>query len=294
MLQFFIGIWNWIKNPKNKVVLRLIGVAILIAIILMQCSQNRGLKTNLEQQKSETQRIQNNYEALNSPLVQKKLNDSTLIAEKLALKLTMEELKKQYSSLLVGFEDFKKQNAKAIAKIGLNNTEKIKEVLVYVKIDSLGNSELVFNDSAKFADGNYRKLSGTLPYSSSFFSKKDSAQVDLNKLGLYTKINPGTANFTLEQGIKLKVGLFEDPKTKKVSIAATTSYPGITFTQLDGADIMNDEISRKATRNFRKTWGIGFSLGYGAGVNLKTSQVFFGPQMGISLNYTPKLLQWGK
>lgn len=294
MLQFFALAWKWITDPKNKVMLKLIGVAILIAIILIQCGQNRELKSDITNQKAEYERISNNTEALGDQIRQGKINDSTLLAEKLALKLTVDELKKGYSDLLTGFEQFRKQNPKVIERITFNNTETIREVPVYAKIDSFGVGSFTFNDSAKFADGNYRKLKGTLPFSGEFFNKKDSTQVDINKLGLYTQIKPGNANFVLEQGIKLKVGLFEDPKTKKVSIAATTSYPGVTFTQLEGADIMNDNISRKAARNFRKTWGIGLSVGYGASVNLKTSQVFLGPQVGIALTYTPKILQWGK
>lgn len=294
MIQFFIGAWNWIKDPKNRRVITLLGVVILVAIILMQCSQNRGLNAQIEQQKSEFQRQQNNNEVNNSPLIQSKINDSTLRAERLAFKLTVDELKKSHSDLLIGFESFKKQNAIALEKIGLHNTETIREVPVYVKIDSLGNNELVFNDTANFKDGNYRKLNGILPYSSLFFNKKDSTQADINKLGLYSKIKPGPANFTLEQGINLKVGLFEDSKTHKVSIAATTSYPGVTFTKLEGADIMSDPNSRKATRALRKTWGIGFTLGYGGTVDLKTSKMAFGPQVGVGLHYTPKWLQWGK
>jgi hypothetical protein len=294
MLRFFTGIWSWITDPKNKSIRNLIGIAILVAIILMQCSQNKGLKNSLEAQKDESQRIQNNYEALNDTIRQGKINDTTLLAERKALKLTVDELKKGYSDMLVGFEQFKKQNPKVIERITFNNTETIREVPVYVKMDGKGNGFFTFNDTAKFADGNYRKLRGVLPFSSKFFKKNDSTQVDIDRLGLYTQINPGAGNFVLEQGIKLKVGLFEDKKTHKVSIAATTSYPGITFTQLEGADIMSDNISKKAARNFRKTWGIGFNLGYGAAVNLKTSQVFFGPQVGIGVTYTPKFLQWGK
>jgi hypothetical protein len=260
----------------------------------MQCGQNKGLKNDLEAQKGETQRIQNNYEALNDTIRQGKINDTTLLAERKAIKITMEELKKNYSDMLVGFEQFRKQNPKVIERITVNNYETIKEVLVYAKMDSLGNGSFSFVDSAQFADGNYRKLSGFIPYSSKLYKKTDSSEVSFNKLGVYNNVSPGHGNFTLDQGIKLKVGLFEDPKTKKVSIAATTSYPGITFTKLEGADIMSDEVSRKAARNFRKTWGIGLSLGYGAGVNLKTSQIFFGPQMGVGITYTPKLLQWGK
>lgn len=294
MLQIFTGIWSWLTDPKNKSIRNLIGVAILIAILLMECSNNRGLKNELAQQAAETQRVQNNFEALASPLVQYKINDSTLRAERLSIKITMDELEKNYSDLMIGFEKFKKSNPKVIEKITVINNETIREVPIYVKTDSLGNRELVFSSDKVFADSNYRKLSGIVPVNTKIFTKKDSTEIDAKTLGYYTQVYPGLSNFKLEQGIKLKVGLFEDPKTKKVTIAATTSYPGITFTKLDGADIMSDDISKKATRNFRKTWGVGLSLGYSAGVNLKTSQVFFGPQVGIGLTYTPKLLQWGK
>lgn len=294
MLQFFTAAWSWLTDPKNKAIIRLGVLAILIAIILMQCSQNRGLKDELSSQKSENQRILNNIEALQDTIRQGKINDTTLLAERKALKLTIDELKGEFSDLLIGFEQFKKQNPKVIERITVNNYETIKEVPVYAKIDSMGNGIFSFSDSAYFADGNYRTLKGTIPFSSKFFNKQDSNQVDLNNLGLYTQINPGNGNFTLNQGIKLKVGLFEDPKTKKVSIAATTSYPGITFTQLEGADIMSDDASKKATRQFRKTWGIGVSFGYGFGVDLRNSTVIMGPQLGIGLTYTPKWLQWGK
>ena len=294
MLQIFISIWSWLSDPKNKSLRILMGVAILIAIILIQCSNNRGLKSELSQQSAETQRVINNFEALSSPLIQYKINDSTLIAEKLAVKITMDELKKNYSDLMIGFEKFKKSNPKVIEKITIINNETIREVPIYVKTDSLGNKKLIFSSDKVFADSNYRKLSGTIPVSTKIFTKNDSTEIDAKILGYYTQVYPGLSNFTLEQGIKLKVGLFENPKTKKVTIAATTSYPGITFTKLDGADIMSDEVSKKATKNFRKTWGIGFNIGYGAVVNLNNFEVFFGPQAGIGIIYTPKLLQWGK
>ena len=293
-MNFLLGIWNWLKDPKNRKVLNLLLIVGLIAIILMQRSCNSKLEGELQAQKEETQRIQNNYEALNDTIRQGKINDSTLLAERKALKLTVEELKTNFSDLLIGFEKFKKQNPKVIERITVNNYETIREVPVYAKMDSLGNGTFTFVDSAKFADGNYRILKGVIPYQSKLFNKSDSNEVAFNKLGVYNRVYPGLGNFTLEQGIKLKVGLFEDPKTKKVSIAATTSYPGITFTQLEGADIMSDEISRKAARNFRKTWGIGFSIGYGGTVDLKTSKLTFGPQVGVGLHYTPKWLQWGK
>jgi hypothetical protein len=293
-MNFLLGAWSWIKNPNNKGVIQLVFIVGLVAIILMQHSCNGKLQQQLEEVKAEAQRASNNAEALADTLRQKKINDTTLLAEKKALKLTLKELKQGYSDMLIGFEQFKKQNPKVIEKITVNNYETIREVPVYAKMDSLGNGTMAFSDTAKFADGNYRNLKGVISYSSKLFSKKDSTEMSFGKLGVYNKVTSGLGNFVLDQGIKLKVGLFEDPKTHKVSIAATTSYPGITFTKLEGADIMDDKDSRKATRQFRRTWGIGLSLGYGATVDLKTSKIAFGPQVGVGLHYTPKWLQWGK
>jgi len=294
MMNFILPVINWLRDPKNRGVIKLAAIAILILIILMQCSQNRGLRDEVRAQKEEATRIQNNYEAIHSQIIQGKINDSTWRAEKLALKLTVDELKGSYKELLVGFEKFRKQNPKVIERFTVTNNETIREVPVYAKMDSLGNGTFTFSDDTTYADGNFRKITGDIRYKSRYFNKKDSLEADLNKLGLYNKIQGGQGNFSLEQKIKIKVGLFEDPKTKKVTIAATTSYPGLTFSQLEGADIMSDETSRKATRQFRKTWGIGIQLGYGAGVDLKTSKIFMGPQIGIGLHYTPKFLQWGK
>ena len=293
-MNFLLSIWSWIKDPKNRSAIHLLFIVGLVVIIFMQRSCNAKLKDELEAQKEETQRIENNYEALHDTIRQGKINDSTLLAERKAIKITMEELKKNYSDMLIGFEQFRKQNPKVIERITVNNYERIKEVPIYVKMDSIGNGIFSFIDTAKFADGNYRKLKGSIPFNSKIFNKKDSIETNFDKLGVYNKVVPGSGNFELEQGIKLKVGLFEDPKTKKVSIAATTSYPGIIFTKLEGASIMDDEVSRKAARNFRRTWGIGFSVGYGGTVDLKTSKIVFGPQVGVGLHYTPKWLQWGK
>lgn len=293
-MNFFIIAWNWLRDPKNSGVIKLAAIAILIMIILMQCSQNRGLRDEVTAQKEEVTRIQNNYEATNSQIVQGKINDSTWRAERLALKLTVEELKNGYSDLLVGFEKFRKQNPKVIERFTVTNNETIREVPVYARMDSLGKGEFDFTDTVNYPDGNFRKLTGKINYKNNYFNKKDSTETNLNKLGVFNNVQAGLGNFKLEQKIKLKVGLFEDPKTKKVTIAATTSYPGLVFSQLEGADIMSDAISRQAAKQLRKTWGIGFNISYGATVDLKTSKFVLGPQIGIGIHYTPKFLQWGK
>ena len=92
--------------------------------------------------------------------------------------------------------------------------------------------------------------------------------------------------------MNLNLGLFRDKKTKQISIMADTDYPGITFTRLDGALIMDDPESRKVLRQARKQWGIGFNFGYGLMYDVKNSKIVNGPYFGVGLNYTPKFLQW--
>jgi hypothetical protein len=57
---------------------------------------------------------------------------------------------------------------------------------------------------------------------------------------------------------------------------------------------MEEDLIKKQKQGGKKVWGVGFSVGYGANLNLKTNQVFFGPQVGVGLHYTPKWAQWGK
>ena len=57
---------------------------------------------------------------------------------------------------------------------------------------------------------------------------------------------------------------------------------------------MEEDLIKKQQKGGKRVWGVGFSVGYGAGLSLKTSQVFFGPQIGVGLHYTPKWAQWGK
>jgi hypothetical protein len=47
-------------------------------------------------------------------------------------------------------------------------------------------------------------------------------------------------------------------------------------------------------RQARKTWGIGFDVGYGVLIDVRNSNVSTGPYFGVGVNYSPKLLQWGK
>jgi hypothetical protein len=279
---------------ENRQVLWFIAFTALILIILMQRSCNSSLRSEIEAQKSEVQRTKNNYEAEKDSVKHYKINDSIFRAERLGFVLTLNELNNNYKYLLTGFEDFKKNPPKVIINQPLLIRETIKEVPVTAIVDPNGNGNFKFSFETNYADNNYRKLSGFMPYSSKFFNKADSMPVNYKDLPYAFTLDPGMGTFDLEQRINIKLGLFQDPKTKKVKVAVNTSYPGITFSGLEAYDIMEEDLIKKQQQGGKKVWGVGFSVGYGAGLNLKTNQVFFGPQVGVGLHYTPKWAQWGK
>ena len=279
---------------ENRQVLWFIAFTALILIILMQRSCNSSLRNEIEAQKSEVQRNKNNYEAEKDSVKHYKINDSIFRAERLGFVLTLDELNNNYKYLLTGFEDFKKNPPKVIINQPLLVRETIKEVPVTAIVDPNGNGNFKFSIETNYADNNYRKLSGFMPYSSKFFNKADSIPVNYKDLPYAFTLDPGTGTFDLEQRINIKLGLFEDPKTKKVKVAVNTSYPGITFSGIEAYDIMEEDLIKKQQQGGKKVWGVGFSVGYGANLNLKTNQVFFGPQVGVGLHYTPKWAQWGK
>jgi hypothetical protein len=287
---FFLSI----TKPENRQFLWFVIFAALIAIILMQKSCNSNLKSELDAQKGEIQRVKNNYEAQQDSVKHYKINDSIFRAERLGFVLTLDELKKDYKYLLVGFEDFKKNPPKVIINQPLLIKETIKEVPVTAKVDPDGNGDFQFSIETLYADNNYRKLSGFIPYSSKFFNKVDSTSVDYTQIPYSFVLNPGTGIFDLEQKINIKLGLFEDPQTKKVKVALNTSYPGITFSGLEAYDIMDEDLIKKQQQGGKRTFGFGLNLGYGATYSLGLNKMVFGPQIGVGFHYTPKWAQWGK
>ena len=281
----FGKIFRFITNPKNiKIVLYAAGIIFLI-LFLKQCNSKSYWKAQAEIEKNEKQRVQNNYDAAQDTIKQKKLDENTWIAEKAGFELTLDELKENYADLLDNFEFEKNKPPKTIIKTVYEIKDSIKEVPVLVETDSLGNTSLAFSDST-YHDStmtNYRFLVGKIPYKI-VFDKKDS---------LY-KVVPDKADINLTIGMNLNLGLFQDEKTKKINIQATTDYPGVTFTDISGASIMDDPKNKKMFRQMRKPWGLGVNIGYGLLLDYKAGTIATGPYVGLGLSYSPKWLQWGR
>jgi hypothetical protein len=283
MMIWINRIFNFITDPKNTRLLLFVGAIILVLLLLRQCNQSKYLKGELEKQKMESLRVSNNYEAAMDTIRKYKVDGNTWRSEKAGYELTLDELKNEYKELLGDFEIEKNKPPKVVIKTEYVIKEVINNVPVYVTVDANGDSSLVFSDTAKYDAINYRMLSGKIPYKL-VYNSKDSTY----------SVVPGKGGFMLEQGVGLNLGLFKDKKTGKVSIKVDTDYPGITFTKLEGASIMDDPDNRKVVRSMRKPFSIGLSAGYGLMLNTSTGTFGTGPYIGFGINYSPKFLQFGK
>jgi len=285
MITIFKSIGKFITNPKNTRMLLFAAIVIFALLFLRQCNRTMHFKSQIELNQHEAERILNNYDAAKEEIAQGKLDKDTWRAEKSGYELTLEELENEYADLLGDFEVEKNKPPKVIIKTEYVINEVVNNVPVFVEVDDFGNTAMVFSDST-YHDStmtNYRLLSGKIPYKI-IFDSTDS---------LY-KVVPDLGTFDLTLGMNLNLGLFQDVKTKKISIKADTDYPGVTFTNIDGASIMDDPANKKMLRQMRKTWGIGLNVGYGILIDTKNGTVGTGPYVGLGLSYTPKILQWGK
>lgn len=270
------NILAFITDPKNTRMLMLAAIAILIFFLLRQCGATKEAK-------KETQRITNNYEASQDTLEQYKVGDSTWRAEKLGYNITLEELETKYANLFSDFKALEEMPPKTVIVTEFVVKDSIRNVPILVEIDSAGNTSLAFTDTTYHDTINHRFLSGRIPYDI-VFNPSDSTYDLVPKFG----------EFDLTLGMNLNLGLFREKKTGRISIIAETDYPGVTFTKLEGANIMDDPAGKKILRQARKPFGIGINLGYGLIVDTQSGLIRTGPYLGIGISYSPKWLQFGK
>jgi len=267
-------------------------LVVIILLFLQQCNVNKSLKQKAQQREVEMNRIAQNYAADTASIKELRLKNGKLQAEKIGYELTVDELIKDKKDLIGDLEFKKNKPPQTVIKLVTEIKDSITEIPIYIKTDSLKNSLATFSDSAKYDSTNFRYLSGSLPYKIKYFSKTDSVELNNDSLDFYAKLSTGGVDFELNQGISLIAALVQDEKTKKVTIKVETKYPGLKFTDIQGANIMQTT-PKKVLRSFRKEYGVGLTVGYGFGVNPNTGTAFMGPLVGVGIHYSPKWAQWG-
>ena len=277
MIVVITNILKFITDSKNTRMLLFAGIVVFVLLFLRQCNATQEAKAAVAIEQQEKERIQNNWKASLDTLEYLKIGDSTNRSQIQGYELTLEELKSEYSGLLATFEVEKNKPPKVVIKTEYIIEEVVTEVPVYISIDSNGVKKFEFKDSLNHNKNNWRFLSGEIPFI-------------LDTTGTEPKVLPEKGNFKIKFGMNLNLGLFKDTDTKKIMIKADTDYPGLEFTSIEGASILDNPKNKKQLRSLRKSFGLGIHIGYG--ININGNSISPAPYIGVGLSYQPKFLQW--
>ena len=240
-------------------------------MLMYQCNRTSKIKAINAGLEKKIDRVESNILAANDTIKYYKNKNDFYISEITAYEYTTKELAgeandlySKYEGALGEIKKLKRVNQLLSAEI------KIKEVdTVYAVVEN--DSVLLFQDSTDYGDGNWRKWSSKI----SLFQEEN-------------KLTGGLNDFSYEQGIKLYSSIQEVDGIKKINIA--TKYPGLTFNNIEGISLIEDEIN-KAKEEHKSRVRLGLGVGYG--VTFTTGNlVYHGPQLGVYLTYTPKLFNF--
>lgn len=264
-----------IKNIlNNKTLLRFIGIAIVVLLVLKQCNQISNLKEDLQSTEKIADRNFNNYKAAQDSILVEKNKSGQLVSRIASFEYDVEVLESDKSNLLNRYNKVLKEKTK------LENINTLISTDLTIK-DSILNSNVAvsqsedtvtfnFSDNKNWDKYNYREFTGELK---------------LTKLDSMFTIK--SSRFDFNQGISLTTALVSEEGREVLRI--TTPYPGLNFTSIENINIVNDKLNQ--TYNKKAGWSIG--VGFGYGINLNNNQVIStGPSIGIGVYYSPAWLKF--
>jgi hypothetical protein len=271
-----------IPDLLNNRIIYLVGIGVLVLLLLKQCNETRDAK-------QEAERNFNNMLAERDSVRVLKSKNGNMLAEKAAFKLKYDELSSEQKELIKRLELSGKKKPGVVIQTDIvyKDTSILVPVLATLKD---GEPVLNFKHNPTLPGKNKLLIEGLLPYLLITDTIQDSSSP--NGIRLSSRVEPGIAKLSMEQKIDLVTGLYTDPKTGRIFVRASTTFPGITFSDMQALDMVDDPATKKALRQARKPFGIGFSLGWGMTVGKDGYNM--GPNVGVGVTYTPTWLQFGK
>lgn len=253
------------------------GFIVMAFIMFQQCSSNSKLKAEIEFNKSEIERSDYNRKIDSSKMVEYFDEDGNLRAEKMPYKITYDELVNEYDSV---FNLYQVEKGK-IPEVLVKWKTKIKDSIIYIST-SVTNEHIVLNDTADYNNGNYRILSGAIPYNIMRYNIGDGKLTEYDSTFNYPKLFTESGKFSLEQSMNLQIGFYED-ENEDLLFDVTTDYPNVHFNGLVGAKVSDYDEFKKNTE-LPSSWRIGVSTGYGFYIDNVVSAA---PFVGVGLMWTP-------
>jgi hypothetical protein len=276
-MKTLINIYNFLKGLNKNVIIFILG-ALFMLLFLRQCNQNADLKRQLGDVKVEAERSHNNYLASQDSVIYYRTKAGSLIAEKRAFVLQLEEFENNY-------KDLKDEYTEAL---GLNKNLEKQNVLLKADIEILShikptNSTTIISDTSAFL--NFSKIDDFGRGNSRLFEGKAKVFYSNNKFG----IDENQTYFNFKQTIKLYASIDEKEGYKKVKIASF--YPGLDVEDIENINLINNKLNELPQK--RSRWVAGIGGGYGISL-INGSSISFSPWIGVSVLWTPKWLQFGK
>ena len=261
-------LFNTISSILNSRFAQLGVIVILVFLLLRQCGNARDAQREANRNLNNLMAQQDSVRHLESKL-------GNVLAEKSAFELKYDELSEDQEDLIKRLELEKKKRPGVVVQTEIVYVDR--EIFVESSNNHNGDSSsITFSYNPKLPGTNMLSIGGKIPYR--FVS--DSS------------ITTGKVNLSIEQKIDLVTGLYRDPKTDRLYVRASTTFPGITFGDIQALDMVDDPSTKKALKSARKPFGVGVSAGYGFVLN--QGGYSSGPYIGIGLSYSPKWLQFGK
>jgi len=267
----FDGLPN-IKLGKSTLIFIMGALAVLL--FLRQCNQIKDLKQEINQIEIVADRNYNNLLASQDSINTYILENGELVSEIRSFEFDInskeiesKELLKRYSKVLSKNKELKKINT--LISTSLSIKDSIINSSSQIEQDSNGIT-VNFSDDKKWDKYNWRAFNGQL-------------RLGLND-STYSILS---SRFDFNQGISLKTAIVEDSGISMLKI--TTPYSGVTFTNIENINLVNDRLNAKQ----QKTAGFSIGFGVGYGINLNNNQVIStGPNIGVGLFYSPKWLRF--
>lgn len=264
------------KKILSMRTISLVAIVILVLLLLRQCGVANDAKREAERSLHNLLAEQDSVRTIKSKL-------GNVLVEKSAFQLKYSELSADQKELIAQLELEKNKRPGVIIETQVVYKDTSILVPVEAKIKD-GMNYLSFSYNPVLPGSNKLSIGGKLPYTSKLDTLSD---------GTYSpRVIPGEAQLSIEQRIDLVTGLYRDPKTNRLYVRASTSFPGITFNDIQALDMVDDPGTRKALKGARKNWGIGINAGYGMVITQNGYST--GPMIGVGINYSPKFLQFGK
>ena len=257
---------------KNTIIFAIL--AILVFSLLQQCNSNQNLKREIAQVQRVSDRNLNNYKALQDTINLEKNRYNDLVSSIRSFEYDINTLTDENKRLI------RKYNKQLNINSELENVNNLLSTTLTVK-DSIINANgavTVVEDTIKvdvadennFDKYNWRRFNGRI-----------SLLRDSSSYSLFS------SKFSIEQGIGLRAAIIDENGYEKLKI--TTPYKGVTFTNIENINLVNDRLNKKYEKKAGWSLGVGFQYG----INLNNNQVIStGPSIGIGLYWSPKFLKF--